>query len=126
MGIYEPFGVTPIINASGAVTRLGGAPMPDEVLKAFNEAARASVPLEQLQAAASKVIAEATGDGSRFGLRRCCIRSDPRRGCNLDRLRLGVDGAVTTLRWIPQRICPRSRAAKRLRPRRKSCRCTSC
>ena len=61
MGIYEQFGVTPIINASGAVTRLGGAPMPDEVLKAFNEAARASVPLEQLQAAASKVIAEATG-----------------------------------------------------------------
>ena len=61
MGIYEQFGVTPIINASGAVTRLGGAPMPDEVLDAFTEAARASVPLEQLQAAASKVIAEATG-----------------------------------------------------------------
>ena len=61
MGIYEQFGVTPIINASGAVTRLGGAPMPDEVLNAFNEATRASVPLEQLQAAASKVIAEATG-----------------------------------------------------------------
>ena len=61
MGIYEQFGVTPIINASGAVTRLGGAPMPDEVLNAFNEAARASVPLEQLQAAASKVIAAATG-----------------------------------------------------------------
>ena len=35
--------------------------MPDEVLNAFNEAARASVPLEQLQAAASRVIAEATG-----------------------------------------------------------------
>ena len=61
MGIYEQFGVTPIINASGAVTRLGGAPMPDEVLNAFNEAARALVPLEQLQAAASNVIAEATG-----------------------------------------------------------------
>ena len=61
MGIYEQFGVTPIINASGAVTRLGGAPMPDAVLDAFNEAARVSVPLEQLQDAASKVIAEATG-----------------------------------------------------------------
>ena len=35
MGIYEQFGVTPIINASGAVTRLGGAPMPDAVLNAF-------------------------------------------------------------------------------------------
>lgn len=61
MGIYEQFGVTPIINASGSVTRLGGAPMPDEVLNAFNEAARASVPLEQLQAAASRVITDATG-----------------------------------------------------------------
>ena len=61
MGIYEQFGVTPIINASGAVTRLGGAPMPDEVLNAFNKAARVSVPLEQLQAAASRVIADATG-----------------------------------------------------------------
>ena len=59
--IYEEFGVTPIINASGAVTRLGVAPMPDEVLTAFNEAAKASVPIEQLQAAASKAIAEATG-----------------------------------------------------------------
>jgi L-seryl-tRNA(Ser) seleniumtransferase len=61
MGIYEEFGVTPIINASGAVTRLGGAPMPVEVLNAFKEAASACVPLEQLQAAASKAIAEATG-----------------------------------------------------------------
>jgi len=60
MGIYEEFGVTPIINASGAVTRLGGAPMHEEVLKAFNEAAGAAVPLEQLQAAASKKITEAT------------------------------------------------------------------
>ena len=61
MEIYKEFGVTPIINASGAVTRLGGAPMPEEVLKAFNEAARSTVPLEQLQAAASKAIGEATG-----------------------------------------------------------------
>ena len=60
MGIYEELGVTPIINASGSVTRLGGAPMPDEVLEAFHEASRAAVPLEQLQAAASKRIAAAT------------------------------------------------------------------
>ena len=50
MGIYQEFGITPIINASGAVTRLGGAPMNPETLAAFAEAARASVPLEQLQA----------------------------------------------------------------------------
>ena len=60
MGIYQEFGITPIINASGAVTRLGGAPMNQETLAAFAEAARASVPLEQLQASASRIIAEAT------------------------------------------------------------------
>jgi len=60
LGIYQEFGITPIINASGAVTRLGGAPMNPETLAAFAEAARASVPLEQLQASASRIIAEAT------------------------------------------------------------------
>ena len=60
MGIYQEFGITPIINASGAVTRLGGAPMNPETLAAFAEAAQASVPLEQLQASASRIIAEAT------------------------------------------------------------------
>ena len=61
MSIYERFGVTPIINASGAVTRLGGAPMPDSVLQAFCEAAGEAVSLEQLQAAASRRIAQVTG-----------------------------------------------------------------
>ena len=32
MSIYEEFGVEPVINASGAVTRLGGAPMPKAVV----------------------------------------------------------------------------------------------
>ncbi len=61
MTIYEQFGLEPIINVSGAVTRLGGAPMPPAVLDAFREAARESVPLEQLQAAASRLLAAATG-----------------------------------------------------------------
>jgi D-glucosaminate-6-phosphate ammonia-lyase len=61
VGIYEDLGIEPIINASGAVTRLGGAPMSSDVLKAFCEAAQESVPIEQLQAAASKAIAAATG-----------------------------------------------------------------
>jgi L-seryl-tRNA(Ser) seleniumtransferase len=61
MGVYESLGVQPIINASGGVTRLGGTPMPAEVLEAFHEAAGQWVPLEQLQAAASKAIAQATG-----------------------------------------------------------------
>jgi len=61
MSIFEDLGLEPIINASGAVTRLGGAPMPEAVLEAFCAAARASVPLDQLQAVASRVLAEATG-----------------------------------------------------------------
>ncbi len=61
MTIYDRFGVTPIINASGSVTRLGGAPMPEAVLRAFCEAAAESVSLERLQAAASRQIARTTG-----------------------------------------------------------------
>lgn len=60
MSVYQQLGVEPIINASGMVTRLGGAFMPPEVLQAFERASRETVPLEQLQAAASKRIAAAT------------------------------------------------------------------
>ncbi len=61
VSIYDQFGVEPIINASGAVTRLGGAPLNEQALAAFAEAARESVPLEKLQAAACREIAAATG-----------------------------------------------------------------
>jgi L-seryl-tRNA(Ser) seleniumtransferase len=61
VGVYEELGLQPIINASGAVTRLGGAPMPDEVLDAFRAAAAETVPLDLLQGAASRIIAAATG-----------------------------------------------------------------
>ncbi|MDA1257483.1 MAG: aminotransferase class V-fold PLP-dependent enzyme [Chloroflexi bacterium] len=61
MGVYEDLGVTPIINASGSVTRLGGAPMPRAVLDAMTEAAASAVPIERLQGRASVEIANATG-----------------------------------------------------------------
>jgi L-seryl-tRNA(Ser) seleniumtransferase len=61
MSIWRQWGLEPVINASGAVTRLGGAPMPVEVLDAYTQAARESVPLDQVQALASRVLAEATG-----------------------------------------------------------------
>lgn len=61
MSVYEKWGLEPIINVSGAVTRLGGAPMPEEVLEAFCQAARESIPLDQLQGLACRAIAEATG-----------------------------------------------------------------
>lgn len=61
MSVYRKLGVEPIINVSGTVTRLGGAPMPAAVLDAFREGASEWVPLEQLQAAASRRIAASTG-----------------------------------------------------------------
>jgi D-glucosaminate-6-phosphate ammonia-lyase len=61
MSIYDHWGLQPIINASGAVTRLGGAPMPAAVLEAFVAAAEEWVPLDELQGAASRAIAEVTG-----------------------------------------------------------------
>lgn len=61
MSVYRDLGLVPIINASGAVTRLGGAPMPAKVVEAMSAAANEHVPLEILQAAASRQIAEATG-----------------------------------------------------------------
>jgi L-seryl-tRNA(Ser) seleniumtransferase len=61
MSLFDDWGLEPIVNASGSVTRLGGAPMPDAVLEAFCAAARESVPLDQLQGLASRVLAEATG-----------------------------------------------------------------
>jgi D-glucosaminate-6-phosphate ammonia-lyase len=61
MTSYKELGLEPIINACGTVTRLGGAPMPAQVLESFHEAAKEWVPLEQLQAAASRRIAETTG-----------------------------------------------------------------
>jgi seryl-tRNA(Sec) selenium transferase len=61
MSVYDSLGVQPIINASGTVTRLGGAAMSPTVLNAFHDAASEWVSLEQLQAAASKMISQVTG-----------------------------------------------------------------
>ena len=59
--IYEQLGVTPIINASGTRTRLGGTIMPTEVVEAMVSASRNLVELEDLQAAGSRIISEVTG-----------------------------------------------------------------
>lgn len=61
MGVFQNLGLDPIINASGTVTRLGGAPMHASTLAAMREAAESWVPIEQLQGAASNLISEVTG-----------------------------------------------------------------
>lgn len=61
MNPYEAIGVRPIINAKGPATRLSGGIMREEVTQAMSEASRHCVDMAELQAAASRIIAEATG-----------------------------------------------------------------
>ncbi|MBM3583340.1 MAG: selenocysteine synthase [Alphaproteobacteria bacterium] len=60
-GVYESLGVRTIINAKGPSTRLSGGLMRPEVAAAIAEASRACVDIAELQAAAGRAIAEATG-----------------------------------------------------------------
>jgi D-glucosaminate-6-phosphate ammonia-lyase len=59
--IYAGLGVKRRINAAGTLTRLGGALMAPEVIAAMAAAARASVDIAELQAAASRKLAAITG-----------------------------------------------------------------
>ena len=64
MSIFQDWGVEPIINVSGSVTRLGGAPMPRAVLDAFCAAAQDAVPLlvfDEIDANVGGEIAHAVG-----------------------------------------------------------------
>jgi D-glucosaminate-6-phosphate ammonia-lyase len=61
MGVYEDFGLMPLVNAAGFKTRLGGAPLPSYVINAMMDAAKATVDISHLQARASAIIAEVTG-----------------------------------------------------------------
>jgi D-glucosaminate-6-phosphate ammonia-lyase len=60
VGIYDELGVRPFINAVAPHTRFGGAVMSDRVVEAMVEAARHSVDLHALQAAAGAAIARLT------------------------------------------------------------------
>jgi D-glucosaminate-6-phosphate ammonia-lyase len=59
--IYARLGVRTIINGQGPATRLSGGIMPQEVAQAMAEASRHCVDIAELQAAASRIIAKATG-----------------------------------------------------------------
>ena len=61
MGVYEDLGLRPIINLHPFGTRLGGPMMDQEVLDAMMAASQQSVPMDQRQATASRIIADVTG-----------------------------------------------------------------
>jgi D-glucosaminate-6-phosphate ammonia-lyase len=61
MSVYADLGLTPVINAAGTSTRVGGPLMHPAAVAAMAEAARSCVPLDQLEGVASAVISEVTG-----------------------------------------------------------------
>lgn len=66
MNIYERLRVHTFINAKGTATRLSGGIMLPEVAQAMLEASQACVDMAELQAAASREIAKATGAESGY------------------------------------------------------------
>ena len=58
---YDDLSVRPIINACGTVTRLGGAPLRQEALAAYEQASLEAVPIEELQTAVSQQLASWIG-----------------------------------------------------------------
>ncbi|MDR3048581.1 MAG: hypothetical protein LBV16_01880 [Elusimicrobiota bacterium] len=60
MDIYKELNISPIINAAGTYTVLGGSCMNEETLSAMNSAARHFVPLRDFQKAAHNAIAKLT------------------------------------------------------------------
>lgn len=61
MSVYSELGVTPVVNAAGTKTRLGGVRMDPRVAEAILEAGRQSIDMFELQAAASWMIVKHTG-----------------------------------------------------------------
>lgn len=61
---FESMGLTPIINAAGPATRLGGFPMDPRVAEAMRLASTRPVRMEELQRGAGRRIAESLGTES--------------------------------------------------------------
>ena len=61
MTVYDTLGVRTIVNAKGPATRLSGGIMRQEISAAMVEASQHCVDMAELQAAASRQIAKATG-----------------------------------------------------------------
>ena len=98
--IYEHLGISPIINAAGGYTALGGSRMLESTLQRMNEAARNYSDLRELQAEVHRRLAEITrneaafvSNGADTGLYLCAAAAverkagRPIRYMNLDEIR---------------------------------------
>ena len=65
-GIYSALGVKRVISASGSTTAYGGTKTRPEIHDAMNKASRMMVSLDDLNRAASRIIADATGAEAGF------------------------------------------------------------
>ena len=65
-GIYGALGVKRIITASGSTTAYGGSKIRPEIMDAMNKAAGMMVNIDELNRAASRIIADATGAEAGF------------------------------------------------------------
>ena len=61
MDLFEQYGLTRVINACGKMTHLGGAIVLPEIAEAAAESLKHFFVLDELQAAAGRVIARSTG-----------------------------------------------------------------
>ena len=87
MSIVEHLGIKPFINATGAFTSYGGAFVNKTVQNAMDEMCQVAVRMDQLQAAAGKIIAQIThaesaivtagaSDSLLLGIAACIARYD--------------------------------------------------
>jgi len=105
--IYDELGVSRIINAAGTNTRLSGGMLHPEVTAAMAAAATECVDMAELQAAASRAIAAATGAEAGIvtsgaaaalllGAAACCVRLDVAAMDDLPRFRASQDFIVAS------------------------------
>ena len=64
--IYQRMGISPIINAAGSITRLGGTRTRPETLELMEKAARVMVNIDDLNRAAGRELARLTGAEAGF------------------------------------------------------------
>lgn len=101
MSIYNHYGIRRVINGRSYSTKVGGCLMAPDVLQAMQEAAKCFVRIEDLQDAASRVIAAATG--AEAGMVTCGASAA---------LTLGVAGCIAGLDVARMNALPETRGLR--------------